>query len=117
MHAYIFTVLEGPDIGRTMELQVGTTFLGRQSMVGEESKVYRWTFIDKTVSRTHAEIYLADPGVPILRHLSGTNDTYVDGRKVTLEENLQPGQVIRLGQTILVMETELKRNSAPPRGA
>lgn len=104
MTSYIFTVLEGPDIGRTFELKVGKTVLGRQTLSDdEEGRVFGWALIDKTVSRSHAEIRLADPGVPILRHLSATNDTFVDGRKIS-EENLQPGQVIRMGQTVILME-------------
>jgi pSer/pThr/pTyr-binding forkhead associated (FHA) protein len=109
MNSYIFTILEGPDIGRTMDLKVGKTFLGRQSISDdEENKVYCWTLIDKTVSRTHAEIVLTDPGVPVLKHLSATNDTFVDGRKVT-QENLQDGQVIQMGQTAILMEAVRKR--------
>jgi pSer/pThr/pTyr-binding forkhead associated (FHA) protein len=108
MNSYVFTILEGPDIGRTLELKVGKTYLGRQSIsVDEENQVYCWTLIDKTVSRTHAEISLSDPGVPILRHLSATNDTFVDGRKIS-QENLQDGQVIQMGQTAILMEASRK---------
>jgi pSer/pThr/pTyr-binding forkhead associated (FHA) protein len=104
MRSYLFTVLEGPDIGRCIELPVGRTILGRLEAQGDEEEgVFRWTLIDKTVSRAHAEISLADPGVPILKHLSATNDTFVDGRKVS-QENLQDGQIIRMGQTVVVME-------------
>lgn len=104
MFSYQFTIIEGPDIGRTLELKVGKTYLGRQSIADdEENRIYCWTLIDKTVSRTHAEISLADPGVPILIHLSATNDTFVNSRKI-LKENLQHGQVIQLGQTVILME-------------
>lgn len=103
MRRYIFTVLEGPDIGRTLELRVGTTIFGRQPQEDESEGLFCWTLIDKTVSRSHAEVTLRDPGVPVLRHLSLTNDTFVDKRKVQ-EENLQHGQIIRLGQTVIVME-------------
>lgn len=109
MNSYIFTVLEGPDIGRTMELRVGKTFLGRQTLDDDETNsTYCWTLIDKTVSRTHAEITLKEPGVPVLTHLSATNDTFVNGRKVS-QENLQDGQVIQMGQTAILMETVRKR--------
>lgn len=111
MNSYIFTVLEGPDIGRTLELQVGKTYLGRQARPDDrENRVFTWTLIDKTVSRSHAEISLADPGVPILKHLSATNDTFVNGRKIT-EENLQPGQVIQIGQTAILMESTQRRRT------
>ena len=109
MNSYIFTVLEGPDIGRTLELKVGRTVLGRQTLSDdEENRTFCWTLIDKTVSRSHAKIRLADPGVPIIRHLSATNDTFVDGRKIS-EENLQPGQIIRMGQTVILMEAIQRR--------
>ena len=103
MRRYVFTVLEGPDIGRSLELRVGTTVFGRQPEEDESEGLFRWTLIDKTVSRSHAEVTLNDPGVPILRHLSLTNDTFVNKRKVQ-EENLQPGQIIQMGQTVIVME-------------
>jgi len=109
MRRYIFTVLEGPDIGRSLELPLGRTIFGRlESQPDDGDDVFRFTLIDKTVSRTHAEISLADPGVPILRHLSSTNDTFVDGRKVE-QENLQDGQVIQMGQTVIGMEVVLKK--------
>lgn len=104
VNRYVFTVIEGPDIGRVLELKVGKTYLGRQPTEEESSRIFRWVLIDKTVSRTHAELCLADPGVPVLRHLSATNDTFVNGRKI-VEENLQDGQVIQMGQTAIVMET------------
>ena len=103
MRRYIFTVLEGPDIGRTIELQLGRTLIGRAPQEPESEDLTHWTLIDKTVSRTHAQLSLADPGVPILRHLSQTNATFVDGRQIE-QENLQDGQVIRLGQTVIAME-------------
>lgn len=117
MRRYLFTVLEGPDIGRVFELKVGRTIVGRlESAHGaDQPGVERWTLIDKTVSRNHAEISLADPGVPILRHLSATNGSYVNGRLVK-EENLQEGQVLQFGQTVLVMEVvDPPRRSIPLR--
>ena len=112
MRTYLFTVLEGPDIGRTFELAVGTTVIGRLSgQEFDQAGNHRWTLIDRTVSRNHAEITLADPGVPILTHLSSTNDTYVNGRVIE-RENLQEGQVIQLGQTAILMEVvEQRRRS------
>lgn len=106
MRKYVFTVLEGPDIGRSMELKLGRTVIGRAPIEPESETLHHWTLMDRTVSRVHAELSLADPGVPILRHLSSTNDTLVDGRKVE-QENLQDGQILRLGQTVIGMEVVL----------
>lgn len=104
MRQYSLTVLEGPDIGRTHQIRLGKTIIGRApSQTQGENPCHHWTLIDKTVSREHIEITLDDPGVPILRHLSGTNDTFVNRRKTT-EENLQVGQIIQMGQTALVLE-------------
>lgn len=87
---------------------MGRTLIGRAPTEPASEGVFHWTLIDKTVSRTHAELFLADPGVPILRHLSSTNDTFVNGRKIQ-QENLQDGQVIRLGQTVIAMEAVLRK--------
>lgn len=102
MPEYSFMVTDGPDLGRSFTLEPGVTLIGRiESSIAEDPpESRRWTLIDKTVSRTHAQLSYADPGAPQLKHLSGTNDTFVDGRKVQ-EETLQPGQTVRLGQTTL----------------
>lgn len=113
MRGYIFTVLEGPDIGRSIELRLGRTLIGRAPDEPVSESVHHWTLIDKTVSRVHAELVLSDPGVPVLRHRSATNDTLVDNRKIQ-EENLQDGQILRFGQTVIGMEVVLRRNGLGP---
>lgn len=107
MPEYSFMITDGPDLGRTFTLEEGVTLLGRGegNLPGDPPNSRRWTLIDKTVSRTHAQIWLADPGAPKLTHLSGTNDTYVDGRKIS-EETLQPGQTVRMGQTTMEVQME-----------
>ena len=104
MRRYSLTVIEGPDIGRVHHLLLGATIIGRAPQDRQdEPHLHHWVLIDKTVSREHIEITLKNPGVPILRHLSTTNDTFVNRRKVT-EENLQVGQIIQMGQTALLLE-------------
>ena len=104
LHKYVFTVISGPDIGRIFELEVGRTLLGRlEEQPDDPEDVRRWTFLDKTVSRVHAELVLKDPGVLVLNHLSKTNDTFVNKRRIT-SENLQDGQVFQMGQTAVLME-------------
>ena len=100
-------VTDGPDLGRTFDLEEGLTILGRieVSLPEDPEGSRRWTLIDKTVSRTHAQLEYNVPGAPILTHLSETNDTMIDGRKVK-HEILQPGQTLRLGQTTLEMQME-----------
>lgn len=107
MTRYSFMVTDGPDLGRTFDLEEGLTILGRieVSLPEDPEGSRRWTLIDKTVSRTHAQLEYNVPGAPILTHLSETNDTMIDGRKVK-HEILQPGQTLRLGQTTLEMQME-----------
>jgi predicted component of type VI protein secretion system len=107
MPDYIFEITDGPDLGRIFHLELGTTLLGRGEgrLPGDPPDSRRWTLIDKTVSRTHARIELAEPGAPRLTHLSETNDTFVDGRKIQ-EETLQPGQTVRMGQTTMQVQME-----------
>jgi pSer/pThr/pTyr-binding forkhead associated (FHA) protein len=107
MPEYSFMVTDGPDLGRSFVLEEGLTLIGRieSSLPEDPPHSRRWTLIDKTVSRTHAQLHLSHPGAPLLTHLSQTNDTFVDGRKVD-EELLQPGQTVRLGQTTLEVQME-----------
>lgn len=107
MPEYNFTITDGPDLGRMFTLETGITLVGRGegTLPDDPPNSRRWTLIDKTVSRTHAQLSLDDPGAPRLTHLSGTNDTYVDGRKI-LEETLQPGQTVRMGQTTMEVQME-----------
>lgn len=107
MVKYTFVVADGPDLGRTFDLEPGVTLLGRlnEATPNDPEGSRRWTLMDKTVSRTHSEVSWAQPGAPLLTHLSATNDTYLDGRRIK-EETLQPGQAIRMGQTVLIVQME-----------
>jgi pSer/pThr/pTyr-binding forkhead associated (FHA) protein len=103
-YTFTFTVVEGPDSGQTMTLKVGKTYLGRLRISDDEVHlIYCWALGDKTVSRTHAEISLVESEMPILRHITETNPTFVDGRRI-LREQLKPGQIIKIGQTSIRME-------------
>jgi pSer/pThr/pTyr-binding forkhead associated (FHA) protein len=103
--SYGFTIVEGPDADRALTLRVGKTYLGRLEISDDEvNSIFCWALNDKTVSRTHAEISLAESEMPILRHISDTNATFVDGRSV-LKEHLKPGHIIKIGQTSIRMES------------
>jgi pSer/pThr/pTyr-binding forkhead associated (FHA) protein len=56
-----------------------------------------------TISSVHCEIVLQDSGV-ILRDLESTNGTFVDDQPVR-EVQLSPGQIVRLGDVELLVET------------
>lgn len=55
---------------------------------------------DPYASRIHAVIRWAPQGY-VIEDLRSTNGTYVDGQRITAPTFLQPGQVIRIGQTEL----------------
>lgn len=56
-----------------------------------------------TISTVHCEMVLQDSGV-LLRDLESTNGTFVDGEKVR-EVRLAPGQIVRLGDVELLVES------------
>jgi len=86
--------------GRTQELKADKTTIGR----AEDST---FQVADPSVSSHHCEVLLRGGGV-LVRDLNSTNGTYISGEKVT-EQALKPGQILRLGQVELRLETD-----APP---
>ncbi len=76
---------------------------------------------DPFVSRLHAELRLAEGG-PRLFDLGSGNGTFLNGLRVGTEAGLEPGDRIRLGNTILELETEAaeaparatRRTAGPP---
>lgn len=90
-------ILSAGMTGRSHELAVDKTTVGRV-----EDNTFPIT--DPSVSSHHCEILLKG-GEVIVRDLNSTNGTYINGDKVT-EATLKPGQVLRLGQIELRLETE-----------
>lgn len=58
--------------------------------------------VDPSVSRRHAVVEIVE-GVPIVRDLGSTNGTFVNGERVQTC-SLQPGDVLRLGNTEMRVE-------------
>jgi pSer/pThr/pTyr-binding forkhead associated (FHA) protein len=56
-----------------------------------------------TISSVHCEFVLQDSGV-LLRDLESTNGTFVDNEKIR-EATLAPGQIVRLGDVELLVES------------
>jgi hypothetical protein len=56
-----------------------------------------------TISSIHCELVLKDSGVT-LRDLESTNGTFVNGQRIR-EVDLVPGQIVRLGDVELLVET------------
>jgi pSer/pThr/pTyr-binding forkhead associated (FHA) protein len=90
--------------GRTYELKVDTTTVGRVSDNAFEIP-------EASVSSHHAEILLRGSDV-VVRDLGSTNGTFINGEKIT-EAVLKPGQTLRFG----TVEMRLDTGEAPPAGA
>lgn len=83
--------------GRSHELTAEKTTIGRL-----EDNTF--TISDPSVSSHHCEVLLRG-GEVIVRDLNSTNGTYINGERIT-EAPLKPGQILRLGQVELRLETE-----------
>lgn len=82
--------------GRTYELKVDRTTVGRV-----EDNAFQ--VAEPSVSSHHCEILLRGDQV-IVKDLDSTNGTFVNGQKVS-ESPLQSGQILRLGQLEMRLET------------
>jgi pSer/pThr/pTyr-binding forkhead associated (FHA) protein len=93
-----FVVLDGPGLkkGRTLEVSA-TTVLGRD---GDSDLALA---DDDFASGRHARIDPRTDGVWV-EDLGSTNGTFVNGDRITAER-LNPGDVLRVGQTELRLET------------
>ena len=93
-------VLSAGMTGRTYELKVEKTTIGRV-----EDNTFQ--IAEPSVSSHHCEILLRGSDV-VVKDLNSTNGTFINGEKVS-ESVIKPGQVLRLGQIEMRLETD-----APP---
>jgi hypothetical protein len=90
-------VVKGPMAdSQVIELHLGPNRLGRSSK-------NHFQVEHPTVSSTHCEIVLAEGGL-LVRDCDSTNGTFVDGRRIE-ESGLSVGQVLRLGDLEILVET------------
>src|SRR5437016_6370426 len=95
--------------GRIHDLKVDKTTIGRV-----EDNTFQ--IAEPSVSSHHCEVLLRGSEV-VVRDLNSTNGTFINGEKVT-ETVIKPGQVLRLGQIEIRLETEASgAASAPPPAA
>jgi len=99
-------VIKGADEGKQFELTGDRLTAGRDS----SSKV---RLCDTEVSRRHAEFVRSPEGYRLL-DVGSANGTFVNGQSVR-DVLLQPGDQLRIGQTILVFSAG--RTEAPPPSA
>ena len=83
--------------GRTHELKADKTTVGRV-----EDNTFQ--IAEPSVSSHHCEVLLRGNDV-IIKDLNSTNGTFINGEKVT-ESPLKPGQILRLGQVEMRLETD-----------
>jgi pSer/pThr/pTyr-binding forkhead associated (FHA) protein len=93
-------VLSAGMTGRTHELKVDKTTIGRV-----EDNTFE--IAEASVSSHHCELLLRGNEV-VVKDLNSTNGTFINGEKIS-EGVLKPGQVLRLGQIEMRLETD-----APP---
>jgi hypothetical protein len=83
--------------GRTQELNADKTTIGRA-----EDNTFQ--IAEASVSSHHCEVLLRESEV-IVRDLNSTNGTYINGQQVT-ESGIKPGQMLRLGEIQMRLETD-----------
>ena len=83
--------------GRSFDLTMDKTTIGRL-----EDNAF--PIVDPSVSSHHCEVLLRGSDV-VVRDLNSTNGTYIEGEKIT-ESPLKPGQILRLGQIQIRMESD-----------
>jgi pSer/pThr/pTyr-binding forkhead associated (FHA) protein len=90
-------VLSAGMTGRSHELKVDKTTIGRV-----EDNTFQ--IAEPSVSSHHCEVLLRGSDI-VVRDLNSTNGTFINGEKIT-ESVLKPGQILRLGQIEMRLETE-----------
>ena len=83
--------------GRSYELKVEKTTIGRV-----EDNAFQ--IPEQSVSSHHCEVLLKGSDI-VVKDLNSTNGTFINGEKIT-KKVLKPGQVLRLGQIELRLETD-----------
>ena len=95
-------ILSAGMTGRTQELKVEKTTIGRV-----EDNTFQ--IAEASVSSHHCEVLLRGSDV-VVKDLNSTNGTFINGEKVT-ERVIKPGQILRLGQIEMRLETDAPATS------
>ena len=92
--------------GRTHELKADKTTIGRV-----EDNTFQ--IPEPSVSSHHCEVELRGNDI-VVKDLNSTNGTFINGQKVT-EGPLKPGQILRLGQIEMRLETDAPAAPTPKK--
>ena len=98
-------VIQGPDLGRSFQLGLGETVVGRQSP--------QLPLSDSTISRRHARLGQRN-GAWYIEDAGSVNGTFVNGVRVSRPTRLHLGDQIRCGRTLLVFGAAADRAAVPP---
>lgn len=98
--------LNGPMSGTALPLTDEVTTVGRLSSGGSIG------LNDARVSRRHFEVR-KEKGEVSIRDLGSTNGTWIDGEQVTGSRTLEPGSIIEVGSTLLLLEAPFFTLPAP----
>lgn len=103
VEGWLFKVVTGSDRGRQYIATNTALKIGRKT----DNHIY---LKDPKVSRYHAIIRIEGDRL-FIRDLHSTNGTKVNNRNVTGEQELFPGEEIKVGDTVIQMEKILSRTS------
>ena len=106
IEARYLLALNGPLSSMTVEVGSTPTTIGRfttETTVGLN---------DPRISRRHMTIVKTAAGV-VINDLESTNGTWVDGRQLSGEALIEPGTIIEIGSTLLLLEAPLYALPAP----
>jgi len=104
MNKYKLVCVTGKNKGEEFFPSDGETFLGRGRDCGIVLK-------DNSVSRKHAKLLVREGCLTISDNAS-KNATYVNGKKVK-QSPLRPGDKIKLGDTVLIIQAAAVKEKAP----
>ncbi|MBL8179757.1 MAG: DUF4123 domain-containing protein [Bryobacterales bacterium] len=95
-HRYLHTAT-GPYSGRKIALRPR-----QPATIGRSHEAAYAFFTDQHMSRVHASAALSVTGC-VVRDLNSTNGVFVDGQRVDRQIFLQPGQQVRIAETVFLL--------------
>jgi pSer/pThr/pTyr-binding forkhead associated (FHA) protein len=99
-------VIDGADQGRLLYLpEEGSV------SVGSNSKHADLVLHDLYVARVHCEVAVQE-GEVLVSHIEGQNGTLIGGQRITGPHALRPGEVMRVGNSYLRLESEVVEDNA-----
>ena len=89
-------IIEGPNAGQALDVEGA-------AVIGRDPASAALVIEDPEASRRHASLIPEGQSLNV-EDLGSTNGTFVNGARVTAKRLLQPGDVVRIGQTELRLE-------------